>query len=386
MVELRELTVYSNGDSRKLSTWSNIPYFVTETLEAKGIRVHRVDLSPRPGIALAYGVVRKIGRLLRKNGTPGYFRSGLHFNDARRRIKRAVGLFPESQAHLFLTFSFSATGFTEKPSIQFCDWPFDYVLRHFEEREPSRREAQSIERENSQIAASDAVISLFPFAARYLAQRHSGVDVHYLGPVVNAMRQPAGPQIVRAKQKAQRLLYIGNQKYAAGAESLLAAFRLLKESNPAVSLDIVGMRERDFPLLPEGVRCHGYLDKGVERDRRLFYELLSNASVFVNTTPKWGAFSATLEAMDFYTPVILRPYDEFVATFGQTPDFGRYCEDDAPEALCHAIRSVLNDPSYAELCLQAHQAVKEATWDRYVDQLLRIVEDNIADGDMNDSA
>jgi len=379
MVELRELTVYSNGDSRKLSTWSNIPYFVTETVEAKGIQVHRVDLSPRPWIALAYNIFRKIGRVFQKNGNPGYFRSGLHFHDARRRIRRAVRLYPQSQAHLFLTFSFSATGITEKPSIQLCDWPFEYMLRHFEGREPSRREAQSVKRENSQIAGSDAVISLFQGAADFLSHRHSGVDVHYLGPVVNALCQPDGPQIVEVKQQAQRLLYVGNKKYLAGAEHLLAAFRHLKENHPAVSLDIVGMRERDFSPLPEGVRCHGYLDKDVEMDHRLFYKLLSNASVFVNTTPKWGPFSATLEAMTFYTPVILRPYEEFVATFGLTPDFGRYCEDDAPQALCDAIESVLKDPSYVELCLQAHEVVKDATWERYLDQVLAHIGHTIED-------
>src|SRR3569833_1299656 len=46
MKPLRELTVFSHGDSTLLSTWSNVPYFFTRTIESKGIKVNRVNINP----------------------------------------------------------------------------------------------------------------------------------------------------------------------------------------------------------------------------------------------------------------------------------------------------------------------------------------------------
>src|SRR5215831_14407914 len=43
---IREITVFTNGDSGQISTWSNVPYFFIETLKTKGIKVNRVDLNP----------------------------------------------------------------------------------------------------------------------------------------------------------------------------------------------------------------------------------------------------------------------------------------------------------------------------------------------------
>ena len=52
------------------------------------------------------------------------------------------------------------------------------------------------------------------------------------------------------------------------------------------------------------------------------YEPFKKAKVFINTTPKWAAFSASIEAMYFYIPVVVTPYDEFTKTFGEHIEFG----------------------------------------------------------------
>src|SRR5512141_2155738 len=44
--QFREITVFTCGDSSKPRTWSNIPYFFTQTLISKGLKVNRVDISP----------------------------------------------------------------------------------------------------------------------------------------------------------------------------------------------------------------------------------------------------------------------------------------------------------------------------------------------------
>jgi len=135
-------------------------------------------------------------------------------------------------------------------------------------------------------------------------------------------------------------------------------------------LNIIGLKASQFPALPTGVICHGYLDKEKEPDRKLYYSLLTTAKVIVNTTPKWGAFSATLEAMHFYTPVITTPYDEFVATFGRDITFGYYYPDNCEESLFDSIQRVIEHPDYLSLCRASHAAVQSFTWDGYIEKVL----------------
>ena len=43
---MNEITIFTYGDSNKISTWSNVPYFFTTTLEKKGIIVNRINIRP----------------------------------------------------------------------------------------------------------------------------------------------------------------------------------------------------------------------------------------------------------------------------------------------------------------------------------------------------
>ena len=43
---MKEIIIFSCGDSNDISTWSNVPYLFTKTLEGKGYKLNRVDISP----------------------------------------------------------------------------------------------------------------------------------------------------------------------------------------------------------------------------------------------------------------------------------------------------------------------------------------------------
>jgi hypothetical protein len=45
-MQLKEINVFTYCNASKLSTWSNVPYFFTETLEEKGIKVNRINIQP----------------------------------------------------------------------------------------------------------------------------------------------------------------------------------------------------------------------------------------------------------------------------------------------------------------------------------------------------
>jgi len=381
MRKIKELTVFSNGDSSKINTWSNVPYFFTKTLISKGIHVNRIDISPNKYLRrifklTVYQIVKKI-----KNTNYDYFRSSIHFYNVRFRIKKAIKKHPNSDAYIFLTYSFSSIGLTEKLSIQFCDWTYDYFFKYFLSRNPDFFEKQCIIRENSQIEGSDLVFTLFPGVSEYMKKNYKNRNIHYLGNVINSLLIPQETSILKHKENSNSILFVGGNKYIEGARTLINAFVILKQNFPQqfrqLSLHIIGIDGSEFSVLPDNVHCYGYLDKGKEKDKELYYNLLKEAKLFVNTNPKWGAFSASIEAMFFYTPVLVTPYKEFVKTFSESIDFGLLCNDSSPDSIAEKINNIISDPSYVSLCYNAHNSVKKYTWDNFADKLILKIEEKL---------
>lgn len=374
MNKLQEVNVFTNGDSSQISTWSNVPFFLTETLLAKGIKVNRIDISPTLKLqSIFYKIFYRILSNINKKTSYTYLRSLIHFKDTRNKIAAAIKRYPNADADIFVTFSFSSGGLNNKPVVQFCDWTYSYDLEHFLNRTPDFFERQAIKREDSQIINSDLIFALFPSITEYMKSRYPNKNVFYLGNVINSLYKVSADDI-NAKSNSNSLLFVGSIKYIAGANALIAAFEALKPIYPALTLDIVGIKTSDFTDLPTGVTCHGYLDKGNNEDRELYYNIFRNARIFINTTPKWGAFSASIEAMYFYTPVIVTPYSEFLKTFGQDIDFGYYCEDNDVMLIKNKILDIMQNNSYKQLCINANNAVQHFTWDSYVDKMVEKIE------------
>jgi glycosyltransferase involved in cell wall biosynthesis len=374
---MREVTVFANGDSRKLSTWSNVPYFFTQTLERHNIKVNRIDLSPDQRLKwiwnLTFGWFFKL--ILGRKTTYSYFRSFTHYLDVKYRIKRALRKFSESDANIFLTFSFSSLHLSRKPTILFCDWTYDYYFRYFAERAPGVMERQSIQRENVNIEGADLVLPLFPSVAKYMRSCYKNKNIYYLGNVINSAQEGCAAEILEIKKTSKSIVFIGSSQYAAGARTLIKAFDEFKKECPWLELDLIGMTDDYFEQpLPKGVFCHGYLSKDNADEQKLYYELIHKAKVFVNTTPKWGAFSAALEAMYHYTPVMVTPYPDFVDTFGQEIDFGFYCVNNEVESIVMGLRRAFTDPMHERLCVNANKAAKEHTWDAYISKMLKKIE------------
>jgi len=375
MGPIRELTVFSHGDSRLLSTWSNVPYFFTKTLESKGIRVNRVNINPPSRWEHFYDMT--VWRVLNKVIPGGFFTKYLHtaFNHKliQRRIRKAVGQYPDSDAFIFLSFSHTSKGMSEVPAVLFCDWTVDYYFKYFLNRTPRWFERLPVRRQDALIEEADLVISLFPGVADYLRGYYKNKNIVYLGNVVNSELSVPAAEVIGKKLCSKDLVFIGNRKYVEGANCLIRAYKLLKASDPDLRCHIIGMEAKYLEEAPEGVAFYGYLDKAKDDERALYYSLLQNAKVIVNTTPKWGAFSSTIEAMHFYNPVITSPYKEFVQTFGEEPGFGYYCEAGSVEALHGALVQLFHDPRYEAMCMEAHAAVQPFTWDNYMDRVLERV-------------
>jgi len=369
--KIKEVNVFSDGDSSEMSTWSNIPYFFTKTLVEKGIKVNRIDISPNIIFQRLFNLfVWRILNKYKKGHFYTYLRTKIHFYDVNRKIKRAVKKYNKADVNIFISFSHSSKQFDKRPVILFCDWTINYYFSYFLQRQPDILERQSLLRQDREIKNSDLVVSLFPGVAKYMENYYKGSKVLYLGNVVNSELSVSEEDLIHIKSISKDILFIGSKRYFEGANILIECFSFLQKEIPGLRLHIVGMKEGDFSHIPPNVTCYGYLDKGVDQQRAIYYELLSNARVVVNTTPKWGAFSSTIEAMYFYCPVITTAYNEFVETFGSEITFGYYGDAEDKQQLCLLLKNIFLDKSYEKMCREAHKAVEGFTWSAYIDKLL----------------
>jgi glycosyltransferase involved in cell wall biosynthesis len=375
----KEVTVFTEGDASKLRTWSNVPYYLTRTLEEKGFIVNRINVGPNKIIKIIFN--KFIIKIIRKfyNSSSEYYlnRTVLFEKIVTNKMKRAVKKYNNTDFFISTSYSFTPWQFTDKKKVLFCDWTIEYYYNYFLNREPDILEQSAIDRQNKNIEKSDFVISLFPNIADYMKVKYPHQNVSYLGNVINSEINKDRNEIINNKINSFSLLFIGGAKYVEGANSLISAFKIVKQKYPNLNLNIIGMNRDEFENLPQGINCYGYLDKSKTEDKKLYYKLLNDAKILVNTTPKWAAFSATVEAMYWYTPIITTPYHSFIETFGESIEFGYYCEKNDSTLISEYILKVLelDNKEYLLLCENANQKVQKFTWANYVDHFLEYIEE-----------
>jgi glycosyltransferase involved in cell wall biosynthesis len=375
MKPITELTVYTKGPAGDYKTWSNVPFFLTDALRAHDVRVNLVDINQYPLVEKVYNLTFRLGwKLFHPLSTYTYIRSWLRYLITGIRIQTAGRKYPNSQADIILTYSSFPHQRCERPVVVLSDWPYGYYIDYFRGRSPDMLEARSIVREDRNIESADLVISLFQNAVDAMKQRYRNKKIYCLGQAINAPAADEISTLLKMKAQSFNLLFIGDAKYIAGLRVLIRAYGLLKDSYPELTLTIIGQTTSQLEPLPEGVKSYGYLDKGQEASRNLFYTLLKQARIYVNTTPKWGGFSSILESLAYYTPVVVSPFHEIVRMFGKENDFIRYCEENTPEMLAERLKILLEYPDCPTLALQAHAAVEDFTWNNYVSRLLNLME------------
>ena len=371
---IRTINVFTAGDSSDLCVWSNVPYLLCRTLENKGYAVNRIDYE-----SLRSGVLRWLvllgdfvyRRFDRRHGK-GYFYAKVYYALVDRKIRRAARNFP---ADLDITPYNCGNPYAPQPTLLLGDWTQDYLYRVRLKRAPQGYQKYYAARQDAVIERSDCVVSLFARCAEDMRAHYRNPHIYHLGRNVvnNVCPGPLDPeQACRRKSESRRILFVGKRHYIAAARQLVRVFGRLQTDCPGLELDIVGLtaKELGFPL-PEGVRCHGYLNKGIPVEREAYYRLLLDARVFVNTTQLWGGYSSTVEAMYFCNPAVVSPYEDFTAEFGDTIPFGAYCSDGEDERLCAILRELFADGDlYGRMCRAAHDAVADYTWDNFVEALL----------------
>lgn len=373
MTAIKEITVFSIGDANELSTWSNVPYFFTKNLEFKNIKVNRVNLEENKTLRLIYKFsFFAFLKLLNKNSNHTYFRSGLNYFLTNCKIKKAIKEFNQSEILIFLTYSFCANKYHNKKVVLFGDWCYLYYISKFLKREPMWFEKNALAREKKHINYADNVINLFPKSQEFNVKHFNSKNQFYLGHVINKNYDLNHEEIISKKLNSRKLLFIGNKKYMVGALNLIKSFEKL---NTNAELHIIGLTKQDVGIHLPGLFYYGYLNKGIVLENELYYKLIIEARVIVNTNPNWGSFSAITEAMYYQTPVITLPYPEFTKTYGTEINFGFYVNEDVTDDLTSKLTDILNDSKDEQInkMKSAHNQVKNFSWSAYTNKVINLI-------------
>lgn len=378
---IKEIIFFCYGDSTNASTWSNVPYLFTKSLSEQGVTIRRVDLLKNlQFIAKVYNytIVNFLRLFYPKNQFIYYFnRSFIFAFLVNLKIKQAVTKYSTADYCIFATFDFY-NKFNKIPTLLFGDWTYKMLLTERLKRNPYWFEKRFCRQVERAINNAQHAVSLFSLCAEYMKKDYPHANITYLGEnVINSLYDDeiSETHILDMKRKSYNLLFIGGEKYLDGAKLLVGAFNILN-LNARYTLHIIGLERKDFDELPTNVLCYGYLRKDKKEECDLYYKLLLSTKIIINPTPQWGGYSSIVEAMYFYTPVIVSPYEEFVNEFGGNINFGIYNEKNDSHTLAINIEKLLSNSDYINMCINAHEKVKAYTWANYVTKILKLINDS----------
>lgn len=382
---MKEVIFFANGDPESAQTWSNVPKCFVDTLRKKGIVVHPVNMTNERVQYLYDTFFRRVLKVLTLwYDNPRYYGyTWLHQWLGNRRIKKAVATWPQADYCFFINYGFY-NKYSHIPSLLLSDWTDDISLRR-RGKPVARFQKRFCLQQKNAIEHAEHVISIFPLCTEEMRQLYPTANIHYLGGnVINDLSgEPLQQEeILEQKRQSRSILFIGKpDRYKESAIKLMEAVGLLRNEQAYhdLELDIIGIQKAQLPNVPDFVHCHGFLRKDREEECKTFYRLLKGAKMIVNPTPKWAAYSSIIEAMYFYTPVVVSPFDDFVQEFGQKIGFGRYNEVFTTEGIADSIRQILDADNYTDICTCAHETVKDYTWERYVDKVIELLSNSHAD-------
>jgi glycosyltransferase involved in cell wall biosynthesis len=364
----------TTATSSEYKSWSNIPYLLHRNLEERGLEVDNYVLREVEPFKTLFNLpIRVLNKFFKLGTTYFYVRTPVHFFLARicsiwiRLVSRPNDLM------LVQGFSYPSHNGKNRQVI-LGDWPSEYLFEKFLERKPSHLERKSIDRENDVIEAADAVITLFPNVREYMLKKYKNRNIYCFGNVVNIDDNVTVPSDVRERKlKSNRLLFIGQSFYLPGALELIDAVRNLRTKGINCELDIIGISPKLIGINHEWLKVHGYLDKDNPLDKQKYYEILSNARLFVNTTPGWSGFQAILEAMYFGNPIVVRP-NEAIRSYFQNLDEVAFLLKDEQVSLETLLQACFNDDiRYLRMSDAAKLSVESSTWKNFTDRLLDLI-------------
>lgn len=379
MKDIKEIIVYTNGDSNDITTWSNVPYFFTKELEKRNIKVDRVNINynyKSSVTAFVYFYLIKVIRTfitLIKGSKPKL--KFQYTNYYKRQIEKIMNesMKKYSNADLQLIFSLSySLNNNLKPLVMFGDWTIEYRLKNRQKREPSAYEKKLIKEQYETLNKASAIVTIMP-NSKVLMEKNSNKKVFYFGTGINSMINYSANT---AKYDSNLILFSGRKKeYFDGLIRLIKVVNYCNDSfNRDYKINVIGMNREDVTNIDtKNCSFHGYLRKDDEKQCKEYYKLINNSKLLVNINNGWNGISTLLEVLYHGTPIMISRNNEVESVIGLDNEYCEYIDDD--EDIISIAKKLddymmMNRETYNEICKKAHESVKGQEWSTIVDRFL----------------
>lgn len=384
---MKKIMVVSDGDPNSIDTWSNVPYYLVNTLQKKGWEVFTVSVGASSKFENI--LVRGISYLIRllfceKKSIFSIKYTAWYKRIKEKKVQKLINANPEIACIVYVGEIPMYFPITEAKVIVFCDFTIEYTIRKLQGREPTRLEQKQIMLQDKTIKQFDDIVVMFQDAYAHFISYYSdnkNIFRPINGHFINSDNLNIKIEDLRKeKLLSNRYLFIGRIRYKKGiltAINTVEKYNLVNEKK--IYLDIIGVTADQIGLTSNYVRYFGYLSKSIDTEKMIYYKCISNARAVLNTSMNWGGMSSTVEAMMYGTPVITSRYDEFINLFGSNIDFGYYAEPENVDSLYECIEKMqnLDTDSYQKLVDNSRNQVKNWTWDNCLDQVLGISEESL---------
>jgi len=307
-----EINLFTFGDSADISTWSNLPYFFSKALLARGVRLNRIDLYPTED--QVFRVYRAfIGRCARIASRLGINLNVEPYRDPvlivliNRKIKREIRKHPRADTNVFLTFSFSSYRWSRTPAVHYCDETYAHFIKDTG-RLTNWKDRYLIAREDNILANASWIFTTGQECAEFIRWRHPSKRVQKLPSGINLddITTDGADKILAEKRRNKSILFIGMGKWKRGIDLLIEAFTHFNRKNgEAYTLHIVGLPPEAAKEAGPNIRGYGYLNKHDPRQFATYLHLLKTARLFVMPMREGPLPGVIKEAGLMFTPVII---------------------------------------------------------------------------------
>jgi glycosyltransferase involved in cell wall biosynthesis len=263
-----EVNLFVVGDSSDINTWSNLPYFFSNSLIKKGISINRVNIIPEESLIYKYYLrfIQKWFRLKKRFTNRDFildpFRDKVIRLIVNRKIKCEVKKYSQSDLNIFLTFSYSSYKFIDIPVVHYCDQVYELYLDDTK-RKIKKKDIHFINIEKNNLNNSSHIFTTNSKCANFISKRYNLSNVTVLGAGINLENPQTENQenIIKLKKKNKDILFIGKEAYKRGVDILIEAFNRFNRLNDnSFTLHVVGVSKRSFAEINDKIIFYGYLN------------------------------------------------------------------------------------------------------------------------------
>jgi glycosyltransferase involved in cell wall biosynthesis len=378
------INLFTYGDCQDINTWSNLPYYFSNALEAQHVQINRINLIPSEYLRYRLFCRWKSGcdhvqHLFGRKPEPDPFRTKTNYLLINKKIRAVLHRFRDVDLNLFLTFSFSSYAYHAIPSLLYCDRTYEHFLEECG-RPVSRRDRMFINVERRNLEKADLVLTTNKACTDFINSRYDVKRVMTLKGGMNTdVVEMNVNNLIAQKERSKQLLFIGRGVYSRGVDILIRAFRIFNADHDGeFTLQVVGVSPSELPLELQtnsgNIQFYPYLDRAIPEQRDTYNELIRSARLFV-LPMRPGSLPNVLQEVQFYcTPVIISSVAD--ALDGTTEGYS-FVGSLQPEDFAREMTALVADTKkWRERAHGAHNSVKECTWSRTAQNFLEIVHDS----------